>query len=100
MDIKGHRGSVAFDGRQVTISKRMRGQVTIPVGQVTAVEVSRAGFGMMAIRFAVAGAPSVQRQTALGSFTDALNDPYSLPFRTRRRDEFTRLRDAVNAAKV
>lgn len=100
MDIKGYRGSVGFDGQQVTISKRVQGTVTIPVAQVTAVEINRAGLGMMAIRFAVAGGPAVQRQTALGSFADALNDPYSLPFRTRRRDEFARLRDAVNAARV
>lgn len=93
--MKGYQGRISYDGRTITVAKRLRGEVTIPAEQVTAVEILRAGIGMMAIRFTVAGPTAPARTTAIGSTKDALNDPYSLPFRSGRRREFEALRDAV-----
>lgn len=100
MEIKGYRSRVGFDGQTVTITKPIRGETRIPVGQVTAIEIGRAGLGLVAIKFVVPGAAPVARSNALGSTKDALNDPYSAVVRSGRRSELEELRQKVEAART
>lgn len=97
MDVKGYQGSVSFDGQTVTVSKRGRGAVSVPVDRVTSVEITRAGVMLSAIRFSVAGGSERGRARVVGSTSQVMRDPYSLAFRKKRAAEFEALRDAVLA---
>lgn len=98
--VKGHMGSVEFDGTTVTIEKSMRGRQTIPLEHVTSVGIVNAGVGMRAIRFSVAGGSTAGRSVALGSHRDLASDPYALTFRKKRLGEFEELAQAVLAARA
>lgn len=99
MQVKGWQGRAVLDSRCVTVHRWMRGSTRIPVERIAAVEIVRAGVGFHAIRFNVAGGTLEKRRASpLGSYTDALRDPYSVLFRSGRRPEFEAFRDAVQAA--
>lgn len=101
--LKGYLGSVEFDGATVTIRKKMRGQVRIPIGQIAAVVIVPAGIGMGGIRFDVAGGTTQRRVAAVGSHKDIASDPQALTFLVSRRAEFekfaSRVEDAISAAR-
>jgi hypothetical protein len=100
MEIKGHMGSVSFDGQFVRVSKAMRGEQAIPIAAVQGVSIERAGIGMRAIRFAVAGGTLAGPSMAIGSHADLANDPYALTFRKKHEADFRAFADQVLAAKV
>lgn len=100
MDVKGYGGRVSFDGTTVTLSKRGRGETRFNAERVQAVEFSRAGFGMRAIRFVLAGTEAVQSgRSVIGDHRSFAVDPYALTFRKRREPLFRELRNAVEEAK-
>lgn len=99
-EVKGYMGSVSFDGTTVRVSKRLRGQQSIPLAQITSVGMLNAGPGMRAIRFSVAGGSIAAPAVALGSHKDFARDPYALTFRTKRLPEFEALAAEVETART
>lgn len=99
MDVKGYRGRVSFDGQTVTISKALRGDTRLRVQDIAAVEINRAGIGLLAIRFVTAGSQGT-RTAALGSTKQAQEDPYAMVIRRKRRGEIEALRAEVEKARV
>lgn len=101
--LKGYLGSVEFDGSTVTIRKKLRGQVRIPIGQIAGVVIVPAGIGMGGIRFDAAGGTTQRRVAPIGSHKDLASDPQALTFRSSRRAEFeefaVRVEDAITAAR-
>lgn len=100
MRIEGHFGSVEFDGRTVTVRKKLRGEVSIPLVSVQSVSIVPAGLGMSGIRFAVAGGTLAGASVALGNHKDVAQDPYALTFRNKHRGDFEGLANAVRAAQA
>lgn len=98
MDVKGRHGTVTFDGQTVTITKPLRGETRIAARDIAAVEINRAGLGMLAIRFVTHGAQP-RRATAFGSTSAAQQDPYALVVRSGKRSEVEALREAVEQAR-
>jgi hypothetical protein len=98
MRIDGYMGSVEFDGRQVTVHKKLRGSTVVLLPHVTGISIENAGIGMRAIRVATAGGSVAGRQVALGSHQQMARDPYALTFRKKHVPEFEAFRDAVYAA--
>lgn len=103
MRVDTHRGSVEFDGRQVTITKKRRGSAVVPLSRLSGVIIDKAGLGVRAIRFSVAGGshtvPSNAMAPKIGAdVARALADPYALTFRKKHLPEFEKFRDAVLAA--
>jgi hypothetical protein len=96
---RGHLGSVRFDGQTVTIEKKLKGRTQVPAGSVQAVTIERAGIGMRAIRFAVAGGSVAGPAVAMGSHRDAAKDPYALTFKKKALPEFEALVERVQAAR-
>lgn len=84
-------GEIRFDGTNVTIAKKARGQVTFPVQSVQSVTIAPAGIGMAGIRFAIAGGTLAGPSKALGSHRDLAADPYALTFRKKRTADFEAL---------
>jgi Domain of unknown function (DUF4429)/Short C-terminal domain len=97
--VKGHLGSVSFDGQTIVIEKKLRGATRIPVAAVQAVTIERAGIGMRAIRFSVAGGSLAHRQQALGNHKDAAQDPNALTFKKGSLHEFELFVAAVESAR-
>jgi hypothetical protein len=98
--VKGHLGSVGFDGATVRVEKKLRGAQAIPLGSLGAVSIENAGIGMRAIRFAVAGGTMAGQSVALGSHKDLANDPFALTFKKKALPEFEALVNEINAARI
>jgi hypothetical protein len=99
MKVNGHLGSVEFDGQQVTIRKKLRGAVTIPLSAVQSVSLIPAGIGMSGIRFAVAGGSLAGASVAIGVHKDVAQDPYAVTFRNGKKSDFQTLASAIDAAR-
>jgi hypothetical protein len=97
---KGHLGTVSFDGSTVRIEKKMRGAQLLPLNAIGSVSIERAGIGMRAIRFSVAGGTLSGPSVALGSHTDFANDPFSLTFKKGSLAEFEAFAAEVQAARA
>ena len=67
MKVDGYLGSVEFDGAMVTVQKKMRGKVKIPLSSIQGVSIVSAGVGMRGIRFMTAGGSLQQVGKAIGS---------------------------------
>ena len=98
--IDGHLGSVEFNGGSVVVRKTARGEIRVPLAGIQSVSIIPAGFGMSAIRFAVAGgsAPAGQANILVGH-ADVAQDPYAVTFRNGKKDRFRELVGAVEAAR-
>lgn len=96
--VQGHLGSISFDGRTVAVTKKARGETRVPLAQVQAVEIGRAGIGMRYMRIVAAGASNIVTSTALGSHKDAAQDPTAVTFRSKHEPDFVALRDEIEAA--
>ena len=106
MEVKGHTGTVRFDGETVTILRkgalaRMsvgKGEKQIPLPSISAVQFKPAGPIVNGyIQFTVGG--GIERRSSFGKQTvDAGRDENSVVFHYRQRKEFEQLRDAVQAA--
>jgi hypothetical protein len=106
VEVKGHTGTVRFDGRTITIIRRGfvaratvgKGEKQIPLAHVTAVQFKPAGPMMNGfIQFTVGG--SVERRSRFGRQSrDAIQDENSVAFHYAQRKAFEELRDVVQAA--
>lgn len=106
MEVKGHTGTVRFDGETVTILRKGfmarasvgKGEKRIPLAHVTSVQFKPAGPVMNGfIQFSVPGGN--ERRSQFGRQTkDASQDENSVVFHYRQRKDFEALRDAINAA--
>lgn len=106
LEVKGHTGTVRFDGQTVTIIRkgalaRMsvgKGEKQIPLPSISAVQFKPAGIVMNGfIAFTVGG--GIERRSGFGHQTsDAARDENSVVFHYAQRKEFEHLRDAVQAA--
>jgi len=90
--------SVTFDGRMVIIDKTMRGQTRIPLSGIQAISIDRAGLGMRAVRFSVAGGSAAHQQTAFGD-RDVAQDPNAVIFRRAALPKFRALVDEIEQAR-
>lgn len=97
-EVKGHLGSVEFDGQVVRVNKKMRGQQAMPVASIASVSIENAGIGMRAIRFSVAGGSAAGQSTAMGSHKDLAQDPYALTFKKGKLSEFEALQSEILTA--
>jgi hypothetical protein len=106
MEVKGHTGTVRFDGQVIEIVRKGllaraivgKGTKQIPLASITAVQFKPAGpFVNGFIQFTVSGGnegrSSFGRQT-----TDAAKDENAVVFHYKQRARFEELRDAVQAA--
>jgi hypothetical protein len=103
IEVKGHTGTVRFDGRIVTILRKGflartsvgKGEKQIPLSQIAAIQFKPAGPLMNGfIQFTVGGGN--ERRSRFGSqTTDAARDENSVVFRYSQRDDFVVLRDAI-----
>ncbi len=96
--LKGHMGSVEFDGNTVSIHKSMRGQVRIPLDQIAGIALVPAGIGMSGIRFDTSGGTTQRRIERFGSHGDIASDPQALTFHSGRKAEFAQFAAHVEAA--
>jgi hypothetical protein len=106
MEVKGHTGTVRFDGRMITIRRTGflarasvgKGEKQIPLSHVTAVQFKPAGPLVNGfIQFTIGG--SNERRSRLGGQTiDAVSDENSVVFHYKQRTAFALLRDVVTAA--
>jgi hypothetical protein len=97
--VKGYMGSVTFDGTLVIIEKKMRGQTRIPLAGIQAISIDRAGIGMRAVRFSVAGGSVAHEQTAFGSGKDASTDANAVIFRKHDLPKFEALVNEIEQAR-
>lgn len=97
---KGHLGSVTFDGVMVRVTKKARGEQSIPLSSVAAVSIEPAGIGMRAIRFSVGGGTIAKPSKAFGSHKDLATDPFALTFRKKALPEFQELVNEIQAARA
>lgn len=102
--VKGTDGEVAFDGEYVRIRRHGfsglakgagRGELTIPTGQVTGIELKEPGLTAGRFTIVTAGTtmvtgPSVSRARRL--------DPMTVMFQRWHREAFTVLRDRIQHA--
>ena len=106
LEVKGHNGTVRFDGQTITILRKGamarlsvgKGEKHIPLAQLTAVQFKPAGLMVNGfIQFTVGGGNEPRsrfgRQT-----TDAAHDENSVVFHHAQREAFEGLRDTVQAA--
>lgn len=98
MKVDGYLGSVEFDGAMVTVQKKMRGKVKIPLSSIQGVSIVSAGVGMRGIRFMTAGGSLQQVGKAIGSHAALANDPQALTFKKKHLPAFEALSDAVLTA--
>lgn len=108
MEIKGHTGTVLFDGDFLTIERKGflarasvgKGSKRIPVVSVTAVQWKPAGAMVNGfIQFTLAG--GTERRSRFGSqTTDAVSDENSVVFTKKQMAGFEELRAAVETAIV
>lgn len=98
--VKGHFGSITFDGKTVVLDKKLTGTTRIPVGSIQAVSIERAGFGMKGVRFSVAGGTVASSHTTPGGkHSDLAKDPYAITFRSKALPEFEGLIGKIEAAR-
>lgn len=103
---RGRTGRIEFDGQFVKIIRTKfvsritvgKGQKTIPISSITAVQFKPAGWIMTGyIQFTLGGGNEVR--ATFGSQTlDAVLDENSVTFDPSKREEFLKLRDAVESA--
>ncbi len=106
MEVKGHTGSIRFDGRTITIIRTGfmarasvgKGEKQIPLSHVSAVQFKPAGPLVNGfIAFTVSGGN--EARSRFGSQTvDAGRDENSVVFHYKQREKFVGLRDAVQLA--
>ena len=106
LEVKGHSGTVIFDGRTIRISRKGflarasvgKGEKQIPLAHLTAVQFKPAGPLINGyIQFTVPGGNESRSQ--FGSQTvDAVRDENSVVFHYQQRKKFEHLRDVVQAA--
>src|SRR6266516_3356853 len=99
MEVKGHTGTVKFDGRMITIFRKGflarssvgKGEKQIPLAHLTAVQFKPAGPLVNGyIQFTIGGGN--ERQSKFGSQTkDAARDENSVVFHYRQRQAFEEL---------
>lgn len=98
--IKGHMGSISFDGQTVLVEKKLRGTTRVPLKAIQSISIERAGLGMKAIRFAVAGGTESGASVALGSHKDLAQDPYALTFKSKALPQFEELVRTLEGARA
>jgi hypothetical protein len=106
LEVKGHTGTVRFDGHAVTILRKGflaranvgKGEKHFPVATLSAVQFKPAGVMVNGfIQFTVGGGN--ERRSKFGKqTTGAVKDENSVVFTHRQREGFEELRDAVQAA--
>lgn len=95
---KGVTGTVAFDGRMVTIN-RGKSEKRIPVAQVAAVQFKAASLTTRGfIQFTIPGGNEKTRRGGLSSTIDAAKDENSVLFKRSQEADFQAVRNAVEAA--
>lgn len=99
MKVKGHQGSIDFDGSVVTIKKLGAGSTSVPLATVQGASIVSAGVGMKAIRIAVAGGSIHGAQTFIGSHSQLIQDPFALTFKTWHKAKFEAFVAELIAAK-
>lgn len=106
IQVKGHNGTVRFDGQTVTILRKGfiarstvgAGEKHIPLGQISAVQwkpFSLMGWGF--IQFTIPGGNEVRSRFGSQS-RDAGRDENTVQFGGSAENEFAMLRDAINYA--
>lgn len=106
MQVKGHNGTVEFDGTSVTITRAGflarasvgKGRKRIPLAHITAVQFKPAGLLVNGFIAFTLGGGNEQRSQFGRQTLDAVHDENSVIFWTRQQPDFERLRDAVEAA--
>lgn len=106
MEVKGHTGTIRFDGRMITILRTGflarasvgKGEKQIPLAHVTAIQFKPAGPLVNGfIQFTVSGGN--ERRSRFGQqTTDAARDENSVVFHYKQREQFVALREAVQLA--
>jgi hypothetical protein len=104
--VKGHNGTVTFDGATVLIERIGflarasvgKGSKRIPIRQITAVQFKSAGPLVNGFIQFTLGGGNEQRSRFGRQTTDAVHDENSVLFWTRQQAAFTQLREAVEAA--
>lgn len=106
LQVKGHNGTVSFDGTVVTITRTGflaratlgKGEKRIPVRQLTAVQFKPAGLLMNGyIAFTIGGGN--EKQSQFGSQTyQAVKDENAVVFMSGQQAEFEKIRNAIEAA--
>jgi hypothetical protein len=106
MIVKGHNGTVLFDGLMVTISRRGaiarmsigKGDKQIALPSITAVQWMPAGLTFGYIQFTIGGGNEVRSRFGHQS-ADAAHDENTVMFWQRQEPYFEELRDAVEHAR-
>jgi hypothetical protein len=106
MEVKGHTGTVRFDGETVTILRKGglgrlavgKGEKHIPLASISAVQFKPAGPVVNGyIQFTVGG--GIERRSAFGRQTaEAGRDENSVVFHYQQRQKFEELRDTIQEA--
>ncbi len=106
LSVKGHNGTVTFDGSTVTITRTGflaratvgKGEKRIPLRHITAVQFKAAGWAVNGyIQFTLAG--GVERRSTFGrQTTDAATDENSVVFTKAQLAEFEGLRTTIEDA--
>jgi len=107
VEVKGHNGTIEFDGRSVTIKRKGmlarvtsgKGEKQIPLASITAVQWKPAGAMVDGfIQFALAGA--IESEGRAGSATsNAGKYENSVLFTKRQMPQFEELRRAIEMAR-
>ena len=108
MEVKGHNGTVTFDGNFVTIVRKGglaritvgKGDKRIPLHSVTSVQIKPAGAMVNGyIEFTMSGGD--ESNSKFGSATiDAVKNENAVIFTKKQMPEFLALREAVEQAMV
>lgn len=106
MEVKGHTGSINFDGNFVTIIRKSflskmtvgKGDKRIPLQSVSAVQWKPAGFAMNGfIEFSVGGGN--ESRSKFGSATStAVSNENAVVFTKKQMPDFIKLREAIENA--
>lgn len=103
--VKGSNGQIDFDGQTITITRKGAlgrvsfgsGTTTLAIGQLSGVEIKKAGLTAGFLRFIVPGMTSHAGRPGDRSATIG-NDPNSVTFHSGGNDAFHALAAEVNAA--
>lgn len=96
MTVKAQGGAVTFDGRFVTITRGRIGTRTIPVNQISGVDVRLATL-LTAGAFTLVLPGAVEHRKMSGRRNDLRNEN-TVIFQRKSNDDFLGLRDAILAA--
>ncbi|WP_214404161.1 DUF4429 domain-containing protein [Pseudonocardia lacus] len=103
LQVRGHNGTVTYDGKFVTITRTGflarttigKGEKRIPLRQITAVQLKPAGFAVNGfIQFSLGGGREARSQFGRQT-TDAVKDENSVIFTRQQQAAFDELRSAI-----